>query len=265
MPRPAFPPFVRAPPLLSWRGFDFCEYECSASVSGARSATSDPLFGTLSAGGESASGTRSAGGESVFGARLALVSGARSAPVSEARSAPASGARSAPVSGARSAPVSGARSAPVSGAQSAPVSGARSAPVSGARSAPVSGARSAPVSGARSAVLARESGVRPGHRSAAECAVEARWPGLRLVGRGGHSPSSRSDQDVGVLTGAWAWARWALRASRCWAWCHLLRLILTGVRPSGLRPNTGPNGPGTLVSPSGTDRKLLNGPGSDVN
>ena len=43
------------------------------------------------------------------------------------------------------------------------------------------------------------------------------------------------------------------------------RLILTGVRPSGLRPNTGPNGPGTLVSPSGTDRKLLNGPGSDVN
>ena len=24
-------------------------------------------------------------------------------------------------------------------------------------------------------------------------------------------------------------------------------------------------GPGTLVSPSGTDRKLLNGPGSDVN
>ena len=45
----------------------------------------------------------------------------------------------------------------------------------------------------------------------------------------------------------------------------LLRLILTGVRPSGLRPNTGPNGPGTLISPSGTDRKLLNGPGSDVN
>ena len=43
------------------------------------------------------------------------------------------------------------------------------------------------------------------------------------------------------------------------------RLILTGVRLSGLRPNTGPNGPGTLVSPSGTDRKLLNGPGSDVN
>ena len=43
------------------------------------------------------------------------------------------------------------------------------------------------------------------------------------------------------------------------------RLILTGVRPSGLRPNTGPNGPGTLVSPSGTDRKLLYGPGSDVN
>ena len=46
---------------------------------------------------------------------------------------------------------------------------------------------------------------------------------------------------------------------------HVSRLILTGVRPSGLRPNTGPNGPGTLVSPSGTDRKLLNGPGSDVN
>ena len=45
----------------------------------------------------------------------------------------------------------------------------------------------------------------------------------------------------------------------------LSRLILTGVRPSGLRPNTGPNGPGTIVSPSGTDRKLLNGPGSDVN
>ena len=44
-----------------------------------------------------------------------------------------------------------------------------------------------------------------------------------------------------------------------------LRLILTGVRPSGLRPNTGPNGPGTLFSPSGTDRKLLNGPESDVN
>ena len=121
---------------------------------------------TLSAGGESASGTRSAGGESVFGVRSALVSGARSAPVS--------------------------------GARSAPVSGARSAPVSGARSATVSRARSAPVSGARSAVSARESGVRPGHRSAAECAVEARWPGLRLVGRGGHSPSSRSDQDVGV-------------------------------------------------------------------
>ena len=87
--------------------------------------------------------------------------------------------------------------------------------VFGARS--LSGARSASVSGARLAVSARESGVRPGPRSAAECAVEARWPGLRLVGRGGHSPSSRSGQDVGVLTGAWAWARWALRASRCWA------------------------------------------------
>ena len=68
------------------------------------------------------------------------------------------------------------------------------------------------------------------------------------------------------------WPRWGRRLFRG-ALCHRipdsrfdsLRLILTGVRPSGLRPNTGPNGPGTLVSPSGTDRKLLNGPGSDVN
>ena len=42
-------------------------------------------------------------------------------------------------------------------------------------------------------------------------------------------------------------------------------LLHTGVRPSGLRSNTGPNGPGRLVSPSGTDMKLVNGPGSGVN
>ena len=42
-------------------------------------------------------------------------------------------------------------------------------------------------------------------------------------------------------------------------------LIHTGVRPSGLRSNTGPDGPGRLVSPSGTDMKLVNGPGSGVN
>ena len=42
-------------------------------------------------------------------------------------------------------------------------------------------------------------------------------------------------------------------------------LIHTGVRPSGLRSNTGPSGPGRLVSPTGMDVKLVNGPGSGVN
>ena len=61
------------------------------------------------------------------------------------------------------------------------------------------------------------------------------------------------------------WDSFVSWTSVIWLGERLSRLILTGVRPSGLRPNTGPNGPGTLVSPSGTDRKLLNGPGSDVN
>ena len=54
-------------------------------------------------------------------------------------------------------------------------------------------------------------------------------------------------------------------AARCTAAAHDLWLIHTCVRPSGLRSNTGPNGPGRLVSPSGTDMKLVNGPGSGVN